>query len=129
MGAEWRRGPPVERGTHGRAITQPDKSTFATSPLRVEPKPLWPPRWHFRPSPCRSGWRYQDSAVSRKGEIRTLLAQIKAHPVTTEKNRQIKLIESLVQQSDEVEKAGDMRQADALAERGLLLARDLVNAR
>jgi hypothetical protein len=73
--------------------------------------------------------RYQDSAVSRKGEIRTLLAQIKAHPVTTEKNRQIKLIESLVQQSDEVEKAGDMRQADALAERGLLLARDLVNAR
>ncbi len=69
--------------------------------------------------------RYQDSAQNRRAEIRQLLSQIKTHRPTAEQNREVKRIQSLVTQSEEVEKRGDMRQADALAERGLTLARGL----
>jgi hypothetical protein len=37
-------------------------------------------------------------------------------------------IQSFVTQSDDAEKRGDMRQADALAERGLVLAKELAGA-
>ncbi len=73
--------------------------------------------------------RYQDSADYRKGEIRNLLIKIKSHHLNAEQNREVKRIQSLVAQSDEVEKRGDMRQADALAERGLTLAQGLANGK
>jgi hypothetical protein len=73
--------------------------------------------------------RFQDSAESRKTEIRHLITQIKSHHPTAEANREVKRIQSLVAQSDDVEKHGDMRQADALAERALILARELADGK
>jgi hypothetical protein len=73
--------------------------------------------------------RYQESADGRKSEIRQLLMQAKSHRLTAEQNREIKRIQSLVAQSDDVEKRGDMRQADALAERALVLSRELTHAK
>jgi hypothetical protein len=122
--------PKTHTGSGSPAPTrQESPSTAAASP--APPAAAAEPELHpvQEVIPADERKRYQDSAATRKGEIRNLLAQVKSHHVTPEKNRQIKLIESLVQQSDEVEKAGDVRQADALAERGLLLARDLANAR
>jgi hypothetical protein len=73
--------------------------------------------------------RLQESADSQKLEIRRLLAQTKSHHPTAEANHEIKRIQSLVAQSNEAEKRGDMRQADALAERALILARGLNGAK
>jgi hypothetical protein len=73
--------------------------------------------------------RYQESASSRKSEIQRLLIQIQTRHLSGEQSREVKRIRSLVAQSDEVEKHGDMRQADALAERGLILARELANGK
>jgi hypothetical protein len=69
--------------------------------------------------------RLQESANSQKTEIRHVLTLIKSHHPTGEVNREVKRIQSLVAQSDDAEKRGDMRQADALAERALILARGL----
>jgi hypothetical protein len=73
--------------------------------------------------------RYQESADSRKSEIHQLMTQAKLHRLTAEQNREIKRIQSLVAQSDDVEKRGDMRQADALAERALILSRELTHGK
>jgi hypothetical protein len=72
--------------------------------------------------------RFQESADARKRETRQLLEQSKAHRLTTEQKKMVTRIQSFVTQSDDAEKRGDMRQADALAERGLVLAKELAGA-
>ncbi len=69
--------------------------------------------------------RLLDSAHSRKADIHRLLTQIKSHRLNADGNRDVKRIQSLVSQSDTAEKRGDMRQADALAERALIIAQEL----
>jgi len=71
----------------------------------------------------------QESGDGHKREIRQLLAQAKAHRLTSEQNKMVKRIQAFVAQSDEAEKRGDMREADALAERGLVLARELAGGK
>jgi hypothetical protein len=73
--------------------------------------------------------RLQDSADNQKSEIHHLLIQIKSHRPTADVNHEIKRIQSLVAQSDAAERHGDMRQADALAERALILVRGLSGAK
>jgi hypothetical protein len=72
--------------------------------------------------------RFQGSADDRKKEIVQLLAKLKTHR-SAETNREVKRIQSLVEQSDDLEKRGDMRQADALAERALILAQVLTDGK
>jgi hypothetical protein len=67
--------------------------------------------------------RLQESADSRKQEIRKVLEQ--ARGLSRDQREIVTRIQSFVQLSDEAEKRGDMRQADALAERGQLLVREL----
>jgi hypothetical protein len=69
--------------------------------------------------------RLQDSADARKQEIRKVLEQAQPKGLSREQREIVTRIQSFVQLSDEAEKRGDMRQADALAERGQLLAREL----
>jgi hypothetical protein len=54
-----------------------------------------------------------------------LLEQAKAHRLTTDQKKIVTRVHAFVIQSDDAEKRGDMRQADALAERGLVLAKEL----
>lgn len=72
---------------------------------------------------------FKDSADRRKMDISRLLTKIKSHRLSAEANREVKRIESLVAQSNDLEKRGDMRQADALAERALILAEELTDGK
>jgi len=72
---------------------------------------------------------YQESADGRKREIRQLLEQTKGRRLTSEQTKTLKRIQLFVAQSDDAEKRGDMRQADALADRGLVLARELAGGK
>jgi len=69
--------------------------------------------------------RLQDSADGRKREIKQLLDQARGRGLTRHEQSVISRIESFVKLSDQAEAKGDMREADALAERALVLAKDL----
>jgi hypothetical protein len=69
--------------------------------------------------------RYQESADASKREIRQLLEQAKGRRLNTEQKKVVSRILAFVSQAEDAEKRGDMRQADAFAERGLVLAKDL----
>jgi len=71
----------------------------------------------------------QDSAAERKREIRRLVDMARRHPLNATEASAITRIEGLVKLSDDAEAKGDMREADALAERALVLAKDLESGR
>ena len=71
--------------------------------------------------------RFQESVKNRKGEIRQLLGQL--HRPTSDQKQELKSIESLLDQCDAAAKRGDLREADALAERALVLARELTGGK
>jgi hypothetical protein len=73
--------------------------------------------------------RLQDSAEGHKRDIRQLLDQARARGLTPHEQGVVTRIESFVKLSDQAEAKGDMREADALAERGLVLAKDLQGGR
>jgi hypothetical protein len=69
--------------------------------------------------------RLHDSAADHKREIRRLLDQAHLRRLNSHDLSVVTRIEGLVKLSDDDEAKGDMREADALAERALVLARDL----
>jgi len=73
--------------------------------------------------------RLQESAAARKKEIRQLVDQARARGLTRREQDVVARIESFVRLSDQDEARGDMREADALAERALVLAKDLSGGR
>jgi len=73
--------------------------------------------------------RFQESAEARKRDTRQWLEQAKAHRLTADQRRTVARIQSFLTQSDDAQKRGDMRQADALAERGLVLAKELAGGK
>jgi hypothetical protein len=77
--------------------------------------------------------RLQDEADGRKREVRQVLAQVLAQArgrrLTGAKADLKNTIESYLKLSDNVEKLGDMRQADDLAQRAWILAKDLQSGR
>lgn len=73
--------------------------------------------------------RFQESIANRKTEIQQLLAQLHGHRLSADENRDVRRIQSYLGQSDEAAKKGEMRQADALAERALVLAREVTGAK
>ena len=72
--------------------------------------------------------RLQESLAARTAEIRKVLEQAQARGASKEQGSVISRIQSFLQQSDDAEKRGDLRQADALAERAQVLARELQSA-
>ncbi len=114
----------------GNATAQPKPETAAPPVAPPATAPTEPERPLVQDIlPAEEQKRYQDSAFSRKTEIRQLLTQVQAHRLSAEQNRTVKRIQTFVAQSDDAEKRGDMRQADALAERGLVLAREMTGAK
>jgi hypothetical protein len=111
--------PKPARRTIG-APPQP-KPEVAAPPVPAEPER--PPIQEIVPADEKR--HYQESAEGRKREIRQVLDKAKTHHITSDQNKLEKRIQAFVAQSDDAEKRGDMRQADALAERGLVLAREL----
>jgi hypothetical protein len=112
---------------------KPVRRTAAGSPPQPKPEivgPVAPPAEPERAPvqeivPADERKRYQESADASKREIRQLLEHARAHRLTADQKKMVTRVQAFVTQSDDAEKRGDMRQADAFAERGLVLAKDL----
>ncbi len=121
--------PRPARRTPAAPPPKPETSAPATPPAEAAPAPapaLAPVQEMLSADEKR---RFQQSAEGRRAEIRQLLKDIKSHRLTTDQSHEVKRIQSLVAQSEDVERTGDMRQADALAERGLILAREMTSGK
>jgi len=77
--------------------------------------------------PATDQKRLQESAQSRKREVAGILEPF--HKRRLSRPLQIKVgeIDNFVKLSDDFEKRGEMRQADAMAEKAQILARQLQN--
>jgi hypothetical protein len=68
--------------------------------------------------------RLQDSVGSRRQEARRVVDSALARKPNAQQSAAIARIQSFLLQSEEAEKRGDWRQADALGERAQILARE-----
>jgi hypothetical protein len=73
--------------------------------------------------------RLLDQAQARRKEANQILEQLKKRRLARGQQNVVTSIRSFLTLSEEAEKRNDMRQADALAERAQLLARDLLNGK
>jgi len=73
--------------------------------------------------------RLQESAAQCKRDIRHLVEQARLRRLNAHELSAVARIEGMVKLSDDAEAKGDMREADALAERALVLAKDLESER
>jgi hypothetical protein len=124
--------PPVESPAEPQAPRRP--AGPVVSPARPETPPVQVQAPEAEPRPTVQEIvapvelkRLQESADGRKQEIRKVLEQAQARGLSSDQREIVKRVQSFVQLSDEAEKRGDMRQADALAERGQVLVRELQN--
>jgi hypothetical protein len=77
--------------------------------------------------PASESNRLRESAEARKQEIRKTLEQAQARALSRDQRGVVSRIQTFLQQSDDAQKKGDMRLADALAQRAQVLARELQN--
>jgi hypothetical protein len=71
--------------------------------------------------------RLQESAQSRKREVAQILEQVRKRRLNKAQQIAMDNIRGLVKLSDDYEKRNEMPQADTMAERALILARQLQN--
>jgi hypothetical protein len=71
----------------------------------------------------------QDSTAERKREIRRLVDQARRRRLNAHESSVVARIDGLVKLSGDAEAKGDLREADALAQRALVLAKDLDGGR
>jgi hypothetical protein len=69
--------------------------------------------------------RLQDEANGRKTEARRLVDQARRRHLSRQQIGIVERIQSFIKQADDAERRGEMRQASELAERALVLAREL----
>jgi hypothetical protein len=69
--------------------------------------------------------RLQDRAVARRVEVKQILEQLGRRQMSGTQQNVMATIKSFLTLSEEAEKHNDMRQADALAERAQILAKEL----
>jgi hypothetical protein len=115
-----------------KPITRPAPSRPSGAPVRVEPAtpaPVTPPESEPRPpiseltAPAEQK-RLKEEADARRTEVTQLVRRI---PKGRQRQQQdsIARIAAFLKQADEAEGRGDMRQASELAQRALVLAREL----
>ena len=128
--AETAAEPRTPRRSSGAVATRPE-----AQPVQAQTPPAPPPAETEQQRPTvqeivapAESKRLQESANNRKQEIRKILEQAQARGLSRDQHEIVARIQSFVQLSDDAEKRGDMRQADALAERGQLLTRELQNS-
>jgi hypothetical protein len=112
-----------------RRSNTPSQGPAPNSPTRVETPPAPPQPEPERPPiqeivPAAEQKRLQDSVQSRKADINRILDQTKNRRLGPLQQGVVRTIRSLVGLADDAEKHGDFRQADALAERAQILARE-----
>jgi hypothetical protein len=115
--------PPSPRRTSGAPQGSPRQETPAVVGPPSPPASDRPPVEEIVPADEQK--RLQESAENRKKAARQLLDQMKGRHATQDQHRIIQRVQSFLNQSDEAAQRGDMRQADLLAERALVLAKEL----
>jgi hypothetical protein len=116
-------------GSGAATQTKPETTTGppATPPATAAPaEPERPPVQDILPPEELK--RFQESAINRRTETRRLLAQVRSHRLNPDPHT-VQRIQSFMSQSEDAEKRGDMRQADAFAERALVLAQEMSGAK
>jgi hypothetical protein len=76
-------------------------------------------------TPAAEQKRFQDEAAARKREVRQLVDPLDRRRLSRQQRGLLDRIQSFLKQSDEAEGRGEMRQASELAQRALVLAREL----
>jgi hypothetical protein len=125
--------PVPETSTAARSARRPNTpspGTASNSPPRTETPPAPPQPEPERPPiqeivPAAEQKRLQDSVQSRKADINRILDETKNRRLGKLQLGVVRTIRSFVDLADDAEKHGDFRQADALAERAQILAREL----
>lgn len=120
----------------------PPRQTRANRPRPSAPKPAEPaapaaaapatPIPESRPPieevvPASEQKRFQDQAQTRKREIRQWLDSAGRRRLNRHQQNTVERIQAFLKDSDDAEARGDMREADALAERAQILLRELQN--
>jgi hypothetical protein len=106
--------------TQARPAEQPPQPAV-TPPAAAEPDR---PRLQ-EVLPATELTRLKDEATARKTEARQLVEQAKRRRLNRQQTGMVERIDSFIKQAEEAEQHNDMRQASELAERALLLAREL----
>ena len=114
--------PPVSSGS---AVPKPENTPAGIGPQPVEPER--PRIQEIVPAPEQK--RLADSVEARKHEIRARLDQAQGRQLSAHERTLVSRIQSFVKLSDDAAARGDLRQADALAERAQILSRELLGGR
>jgi hypothetical protein len=113
--------PPAPPRRKGPAAPKPEAP--AAPPAAATAPPEHPPIEEVTPAAEQK--RFQDEADGRKREVRQLVDSLDRRRLNHQQRGLLDRIQSFVKQSDDAENRGDMRQASELAQRALVLAREL----
>lgn len=99
------------------------------APATITPAPPTPePRQPIQEVvPAAEQKRFQEQAQTRKREVRQWLDTAGRRRLTRHQQNTVERIQAFLKDSDDAEARGDMREADALAERAQILLRELQN--
>jgi len=126
---EVREAPPVPRPPAARprpsAGPRPETAAPAAAPPAADPAP--PQIQEI--VPAAEARRFQDSAQSRRRDVQQILDQLGRRRLSPAERNVITNINSFLTSSLDAERRGDMKLADALADRAQILARDLSTAK
>jgi hypothetical protein len=112
--------PPVSR-RRAPPATKPEAP--AAPPVAAPAPPEHPPIEEVTPAAEQK--RFQDEADARKREVRQLVDPLAGRRLNRQQKGLLDRIQSFLKQSDDAENRGEMRQASELAQRALVLAREL----
>ena len=113
-----------------RPVSRP-RAPAATRPETPVPTPAAPPAAEpERPPlqevlPAAEQKRFQEEAAGRRREVRQLVDPLDRRRLSRQQRALLDRIQSFLKQSDDAERQGEMRQASELAQRALVLAREL----
>jgi len=121
--------PRTVRRPPGHAVSPPAPAVTQSATQVAAPQPAPPAESEVRPQvqeilPPEELKRLQESLAARRQEIHRVLDPAQTRKLTSQQTAVVSRIQSFLQQSEEAEKRGDLRQADALGERAQILARD-----
>jgi len=105
--------PPVTQSASQSAAAQPPPPV--ETEVRAQVQEILPPA---------ELKRLQESLAARRQEIHRVLDPALTRRLTSQQSAVVSRIQSFLQQADDAEKKGDLRQADALGERAQVLARE-----
>jgi len=114
-----------------RPARRPVESTAASA---AKPEATPPPAEPERPTiqeiiPAAEQNRLRDSIERRRAEVNQILSQAQNRRQTKLQQSVVKTIQSFLNLADEAKNHGDLRAADAMAERAQVLAREFQSAR